>query len=167
MQFDAALNNMAQGLLMYDRDGKLVISNRRFAELFKLPWEKWKTAAWAGQSRKRCSSLADWSDVTEKNREQIIAELQNLLERRKAGQILFERTDGSTFSSSAAPMTDGGFVLTFEDITEQRRNEEKISHMAHYDALTDLPNRALFYEKTGWASHARTKRRLRGLQSRP
>ena len=44
LQFDAALNNMAQGLLMFDRDGKLVISNRRIADLFKLSWEKWKTA---------------------------------------------------------------------------------------------------------------------------
>jgi diguanylate cyclase (GGDEF)-like protein len=44
-------------------------------------------------------------------------------------------------------MTNGGFVVTFEDITERRRTEEKISHMAHYDALTELPNRVLFYEK--------------------
>jgi diguanylate cyclase (GGDEF)-like protein len=38
-------------------------------------------------------------------------------------------------------------VLTFEDITESRRAEQKISHMAHYDALTDLANRTFFYEK--------------------
>ena len=44
LRFDAALNNMAQGLLMFAHDGKLVISNRRFADLFKLSWEKWKTA---------------------------------------------------------------------------------------------------------------------------
>ena len=37
LQFDAALNNMVQGLLMYDRDGKLIISNRRFAELSGVP----------------------------------------------------------------------------------------------------------------------------------
>ena len=39
------------------------------------------------------------------------------------------------------------FVITFEDITEQRRTQDQISHMAHYDALTDLPNRAYFYEE--------------------
>ena len=44
-------------------------------------------------------------------------------------------------------MTDGGFVVTFDDITEHRRIEDQIAHMAHYDALTDLPNRVLFYEK--------------------
>jgi diguanylate cyclase (GGDEF)-like protein/PAS domain S-box-containing protein len=147
LQFEAALNNMAQGLLMFDRDGKLVISNRRFAELFKLPWEKWKTACLGRTVPEAMRLAAEWTKVTEKNQAQIIAALQSVLARQKPGQIVFERTDGSTFSSLAAPMANAGFVVTFEDITELRRSEEKITHMAHYDALTDLPNRVLFYEK--------------------
>jgi diguanylate cyclase (GGDEF)-like protein/PAS domain S-box-containing protein len=35
-------------------------------------------------------------------------------------------------------------INVIEDVTERRRADEKIAHMAHYDALTDLPNRALF-----------------------
>ena len=147
LQFEAALNNMAQGLLMFDHDGKLVISNRRFAELFKLPWEKWKTACLGMTVPEAMQTAAEWTKITEKNQAQIIADLRSLLDRRKPGQIVFERTDDSMFLSSCAPMADGGFVVTFEDITEQRRTERKITHMAHYDALTDLPNRALFYEK--------------------
>ena len=41
LQFDAALNNMVQGLLMYDPAGHLIISNRRFDGM---PWEKWSPA---------------------------------------------------------------------------------------------------------------------------
>ncbi len=44
LQFDAALNNMVQGLLMYDAAGHLIISNRRFAEIYGMPWETWSPA---------------------------------------------------------------------------------------------------------------------------
>jgi diguanylate cyclase (GGDEF)-like protein len=44
-------------------------------------------------------------------------------------------------------MADGGYVVTLDDITDARSREEKISHLARYDALTDLPNRVLFFEK--------------------
>jgi diguanylate cyclase (GGDEF)-like protein len=45
------------------------------------------------------------------------------------------------------PLEAGGWVATIEDVTERRRSEERITHLAHYDALTNLPNRALFHEK--------------------
>ena len=44
-------------------------------------------------------------------------------------------------------MADGGIVTTHQDITEQRRSEAKIVHMALHDALTDLPNRVLLNER--------------------
>ena len=39
---------------------------------------------------------------------------------------------------------DGGWATTLEDVTERRRVAAKIEHLAHYDALTNLPNRTLF-----------------------
>ena len=39
---------------------------------------------------------------------------------------------------------DGGWATTMEDVTERRRVAAKIEHLAHYDALTNLPNRTLF-----------------------
>jgi diguanylate cyclase (GGDEF)-like protein len=87
------------------------------------------------------------TNVTEKNQTQIVSELKKIVEGRNAGKIIFERTDERTFSASCAPMPDGGLVATFEDITENRRTEKKIAHMAHYDALTDLPNRTAFYKR--------------------
>ncbi len=38
-------------------------------------------------------------------------------------------------------------VNVVDDVTERRRADEKIAHLAHYDALTDLPNRVLFRER--------------------
>lgn len=39
------------------------------------------------------------------------------------------------------------FVGITRDITERKRTEQKIAHLAHYDYLTDLPNRALYLDK--------------------
>ena len=38
-------------------------------------------------------------------------------------------------------------INVVEDVTERRRADERIAHLAHYDALTDLPNRVLFRER--------------------
>ncbi len=38
-------------------------------------------------------------------------------------------------------------VNVVDDVTERRRANEKIAHLAHYDALTDLPNRVLFRDQ--------------------
>ena len=44
-------------------------------------------------------------------------------------------------------MADGGWVATYEDITDRRRVEARITFMAHHDVLTGLPNRLLFRER--------------------
>ena len=147
MRFEAALNNMAQGLMMFDPAGKLIITNRRIADLYGMPWEKWAAASIGMTPSQTMQLTYDLTNVGVKNRPQISAELQGILERRTTGKFVFERTNGRTFCASCAPMMDDGFVITFEDITETRRTQDQISHMAHYDALTDLPNRVVFYEK--------------------
>jgi diguanylate cyclase (GGDEF)-like protein len=56
-------------------------------------------------------------------------------------------TDGRSIQIANRPLADGGWVATHEDVTERRRSDERIAHLAHYDALTDLPNRTLFLDK--------------------
>src|SRR5690242_18972644 len=55
--------------------------------------------------------------------------------------------DGRTVAGVSNRTRDGGWVATFEDVTERREAETKIMHMARHDALTNLPNRLLFREK--------------------
>src|SRR5258708_39902932 len=65
--------------------------------------------------------------------------------KRKVNVI--QTPDGRSIQILNEPLADGGWVATHEDITERRRTEEQITHLAHYDALTDLPNRALFHQR--------------------
>ena len=46
-------------------------------------------------------------------------------------------------------MEHGGWVVTYEDVTERHKAQARVAHMAQHDSLTDLPNRTLFREKMG------------------
>ncbi|RVC57350.1 diguanylate cyclase, partial [Mesorhizobium sp. M2A.F.Ca.ET.046.02.1.1] len=58
-----------------------------------------------------------------------------------------ELVDGRTLFVLRRPLAGGGWVATFEDVTERRRVEERMTHLAHHDTLTNLPNRSMFREK--------------------
>jgi diguanylate cyclase (GGDEF)-like protein/PAS domain S-box-containing protein len=47
-----------------------------------------------------------------------------------------------------------GFLVAIVDITERRKAEARVAHMAHHDALTDLPNRTFYQERLAQALHA-------------
>ena len=89
--------------------------------------------------------------------EAYIRERTAAVHERHANTKIQTLSDGRVLSISHQPMADGGWVATHQDITEQRRSEAKIAHMALHDALTDLPNRTLLGERLEHAL-ARVKR---------
>ena len=143
-RFDAALANMSQGLCMFDANGKLVMFNRRVAEIYGLPFEMIKP----GMTTPELMDVAFGnSKVADIDPAGTLALRQSIARERKAGSMIERLTDGRSITLSYRPMEKGGFVVTFEDITERLLAEEKIRHLAHFDALTDLPNRVSFYER--------------------
>jgi diguanylate cyclase (GGDEF)-like protein/PAS domain S-box-containing protein len=142
-RFDAALTNMSQGLCMFGGDEKLILFNPRFAEIYGLPQEK----IVPGMTTRQLMGLAFSNNhLTDMDADGTLALQRAFIREGRGGSFVERLSDGRSVSISHRSMPDRGFVLTFEDITGRLVAEEKIKHLAHYDALTNLPNRVTFYE---------------------
>jgi diguanylate cyclase (GGDEF)-like protein len=142
-RLDTAVNNMTQGLLLYDSDARIVLCNQRYLDLYNLTSEVAKPGAHFRDiilHRKETGSFR--GDVDEF----CSAVLRNVAQKRTTQRVT-ETADGRSIQIVNQPLANGGWVATQEDITERRRAEKQIAHLAHYDALTDLPNRVLFREQ--------------------
>ena len=144
LRLDAALTNMVQGLCMYDAEGRLVISNARFAEIYGLPSAM---IAPGMTMRELMSLLVKYGKVSGADPATSLVLREEIVHESKPGAFIQKLTDGRSIAVSYGPNPHDGFVVTFEDITARLAAEERIKHLAHYDALTDLPNRVTFYER--------------------
>jgi diguanylate cyclase (GGDEF)-like protein/PAS domain S-box-containing protein len=140
----AALTNMSQGLCMFDAQQKLILSNQRFAEIYGLPPEAIKL----GMAPSDLMVLGANRATNSENEDSLAHRLEQIHEG-EPGSLIERLKDGRSIAVACRPTPEGGFVATFEDITERLAAEERIEHLAHYDALTDLPNRVTFYQRVG------------------
>jgi diguanylate cyclase (GGDEF)-like protein len=141
----AALAGMSQGLGMYDSGQRLVISNARYADMCGIPAEEVRPGIAFRellQHRVQRGSYPHGADPDEE-----IARLMSLLEHGSQHRQVTQLPDGRFIAVSNHAMPGGGWVATHADITEQRRDEARIAHLAQHDALTNLPNRALLHER--------------------
>jgi len=152
LRLDAALDNMSQGLCFFDRNDKLQVVNRRFCEIFNLSPE----AVRPGISFIDILTLSIAAGNHDgKTLDDVVMDRDAHIQEHGPRPFLQELSSGKVISISQTITSDGGWVATYEDVTEQRRAESRIAFMARHDALTSLPNRALFRERIEQAvSHA-------------
>ncbi|TGN78942.1 EAL domain-containing protein [Bradyrhizobium yuanmingense] len=143
LRLDTAINNMVEGLCMFDAEKRLVICNERYARLYRLPPELLR----AGTPHRDIIRHRVTSGILEGEASDFAAERQiarlDALPIHAVSSRIDAFADGRLICVTRQPMAGGGWVATHLDVTEQRRSEAKITYMAQHDALTELPNRVL------------------------
>jgi diguanylate cyclase (GGDEF)-like protein len=143
VRFATVLNTLSQGLCMFDHRARLLVANRRLAELFGLA----ELPANGATLTECVARLAGDSALSERDVRRSAAAIRRWVASGLSRRTVWPLEDGRAFAVGFQPMTGAGWLLTFEDVTAQRSTAARLAYMAHHDPLTGLANRALCRER--------------------
>ena len=155
-RFDIALNNMSHGLCMLDEQNRLQVWNDRFLELLHLkdmPVRVGMPATYLLRHSIRAGNHRT------KSIKKVFADLAQGLAQNRFDQVQTSPDGDRTIAVSRRMMSGGGSVVILEDVTESKRAQERITHLAKYDDLTGLANRNQFRERINGMLAAMHKRK--------
>jgi signal transduction histidine kinase len=121
--FDAALNNMIQGLCMFDKDQRLIVHNRRYLELYGFSPEVVKPGIPLRAIMEYSVSLGNYTD---EEAARALAERPDPNRLNKRTTIKQHLRDGRVIAVMNEPMADGGTIATYQDITEGENHHRKM-----------------------------------------
>ena len=133
-RFNTAMDNIVQGVAMYDAEMRLITCNKRFGEIYGLPAALTRPGATNAEALFHRRGVLGVSSVSSEVRTDSDGSIV----------IINELPDGRTILQRKKGLADGGWVSTHEDITARRQAEEKVREMATKDPLTGLSNRFEF-----------------------
>ena len=150
----SVFSNSREGIMITAVDGTIVDVNGAFSNITGYSHDEvvGKTPRILNSGRQnKAHYIAMWQDLSSKGH--WYGEVWN---RRKNGEVYAEMLTISTVRDQAGEPQH--YVALFSDITAAKEHEQQLEHIAHYDALTNLPNRVLLADRLS-QSMAQAKRR--------
>lgn len=122
LQRDAALDNMSQGLVMFNSACRLVVCNDRYRQLYDLPLDLAKPGCTILDLLRYRAANGTFSG----NPEEYVRDLRASIGKGETTKRIVETVDGCIMAVVSRPVAGGGWVATHEDITEAKRREALI-----------------------------------------
>jgi diguanylate cyclase (GGDEF)-like protein/PAS domain S-box-containing protein len=122
LQLNAALNNMNQGLCMFDADNRLVVWNQRYVDMYRIDPKR----IWVGCTIRDLLDARIAAGTFPLDPAQYDTELRAALKQRQGLKKDIALDDGRVIAVVNQPMENGGWVATHEDMTERKRAERDL-----------------------------------------
>jgi diguanylate cyclase (GGDEF)-like protein len=142
---EAVIDNFPGGIILTDKTLNVVLCNAQQRQLLDYPQTLF--AQGNPSLRELFHFNAARGEYGPGRVEDLVGAKMDLVRKRVPHVFERVRPNGMVIEVRGVPLSEGGFVTTYLDVTEQRRNQALVAHLAHHDALTNLPNRALLHER--------------------
>ena len=152
---EAVVDNFPGGISVFDKDLRMVLCNEQQKRLLDYPDDLFAAGYPTLEDIFRLNATR--GEYGPGDVEGHVTLRMNLALQPRPHTFERTRPNGTILEIRGVPLEGGGFVTTYLDVTEQRKTQALVAHLAHHDHLTNLPNRALFRDRLDQAL-ARVKR---------
>ena len=157
-RLDAAVSSMVQGICLFDAHDALRLANARFCLIYRLPEDRVVPGISLHSLVGLMLGAGILSEVDEAG-----ASLFGPVDANHAGMRHHHLSDGRVVAVVRQPVADGGWVVTFEDVTEQRKIQDRLRYTEYHDLLTGLGNRLQLCERLDEILNAKDQHGWRAL----
>jgi diguanylate cyclase (GGDEF)-like protein len=142
---EAVLDNFPGGISLFDKNLRMVLCNEQQKNLLDYPQYLFASGYPTLEQIFRFNAAR--GEYGPGDAEGHVRFRMALAAEKRAHVLERTRPNGTILEIRGVPLRGGGFVTTYLDVTEQRRAQALVAHMAHHDPLTNLPNRLLFRDR--------------------